>query len=789
MKAKHLITGLLVLIVFGHNKVYAESKDSLKTAWIDVFEMAGHLHDAGKYSLADCRYMDLISSMSSVREETSWDFVNEIILRYIDNSLSLHDYPRAVTTLTVPAWFAPEDQARHAVLLARAVREIMPKHTEAVLDWLDYADSTLNELKLAGMDVIDIEYPLLNELGAVYGRLDMTDSLISVIARIKSVGELTPTDKRWPSDAYWWYALELMKENRLQEAEIILKNVIRNKLEFDVTQVYPAVIVYTVLCGLTDDTGDLDSILNSLLDVLDEEMSRQGIQMSYDQFYHYFREELFLDVMSFAAVADPVRCSGVLYDALLTLNNMRQDIQMDMLAYADTCKSKSFSNLYNLIRTVRDSEVGDAADYSYVDCIGSLTDLPIRSHRYSWQDVRDALTTQDIAVEFFLVPHKEPQLAALVLRKGYSKPEMVRLCLLSDLKSEVNKGVELYREGGKSIYNLIWRPLESKLEGARRVFYSPVGDMRILNMDAIICPEGDRLMSEVYDMNMLSSTAKLIRPQHSPDYKAEIGDLKALVYGGLEFYPDSVDWKKASLAWNWARFARKTEYLFDGSGFLIPELSAVSVRYLHNSLKEVREIAEEISSEHVFLRTGLAGIEEDFRNDYDAGIMHFATHAFCLDDDEILIDEMLAGLDFSYVSTKELSAFKRCGLLFSGAGNTMEGTKPSGVFDGIIYGDNIAARDFRNTDLVVLSACGTALGDVHEAGVYGLQRAFKRAGANTIIMSLWNVNDVSTAHMMTEFYKYLMSGDSKREAFGKARASVREKYKDPYYWAPFIMLD
>lgn len=104
--------------------------------------------------------------------------------------------------------------------------------------------------------------------------------MISVIARIKSVGELTPTDKRWPSDAYWWYALELMKENRLQEAEIILKNVISNKLEFDVTQVYPAVIVYTVLCGLTDDTGDLDSILNSLLDVLDEEMSRQGIQMS-----------------------------------------------------------------------------------------------------------------------------------------------------------------------------------------------------------------------------------------------------------------------------------------------------------------------------------------------------------------------------------------------------------------------------------------------------------------------------------------------------------------------------
>ncbi len=787
MKKKYLIIVLSALIVCGQ-KASADSGDSLQNALVDLLETAVHLHDEGKYSFANCRYLDLTAKMYLVQDEISWDFADEYALRYIENSLSLHDYPQAFYVLAAPTMYVPEEQVRHATLLARAVREVMPENTEAMLDWLGYADSTLSELKLAGMDVADIEYPLLNEMGAVYGRLDMTDSLRSVIARIRSAGNLTPADKRWPSEAYWWYSFELMRECRFQEMRIVLEDIIQNKLKFDVTQVYPAVVFYAVICRLTGDTEALSGILDSLLDVLDEEMSRQGIQMSYNQFYHYFKEELYLDLISFAAAMDPARCSGVLYDAILTLNNMRQDIQMDMLAYADTCKSNEFPELYELVRYIRDSEFGDMADYSYVDCVMSLTDLPIRSHRYSWQDVRNALTPNDIAVEFFLVPHNEPLLAALVLRDDYSQPEMVNICLLSDLESEVDKGVELYKKGGKSIYNLIWKPLESKLEGVRNIYYSPVGDMRLLNMDAIICPKKKQLMSEVYEMNMLSSTAKLTHSQHEPDYKAESGNLKVLVYGGLNFYPDSVDWKKASSAWNSARKDRKFGYLFDDVGFLGSGLFRINIKYLSNSLIEAREIAEEIPSEHVFLRTGVSGIEEDFRHDYDARIMHFATHAFYLKE-ERLTESTLADLDFSYVSTAESSAFMRCGLLFSGAGNSIDGKKPSGVFDGIVYGHNIAARDFRNTDLVVLSACGTALGEIHDAGVYGLQRAFKRAGVNTIIMSLWDAHDESTAYMMTEFYKYLMSGDSKREAFGKARASVREKYKDPYYWTPFVMLD
>jgi CHAT domain-containing protein len=74
-------------------------------------------------------------------------------------------------------------------------------------------------------------------------------------------------------------------------------------------------------------------------------------------------------------------------------------------------------------------------------------------------------------------------------------------------------------------------------------------------------------------------------------------------------------------------------------------------------------------------------------------------------------------------------------------------------------------------------------------GVYGLQRAFKMAGVETIVMSLWKVQDDATSMLMTQFYTYLNDGTEKHQALWKAMKDVKDKYKDPYYWAGFVMLD
>lgn len=112
------------------------------------------------------------------------------------------------------------------------------------------------------------------------------------------------------------------------------------------------------------------------------------------------------------------------------------------------------------------------------------------------------------------------------------------------------------------------------------------------------------------------------------------------------------------------------------------------------------------------------------------------------------------------------------------------------VEDGILTAQEISSLDFQNLDLVVLSACQTGLGEISAEGVFGLQRGFKLAGAKTIVMSLWEVDNDATHMLMIEFYKHLMAGKSKVEALNIAQKYVRShKDIDPYYWAGFIILD
>ena len=98
--------------------------------------------------------------------------------------------------------------------------------------------------------------------------------------------------------------------------------------------------------------------------------------------------------------------------------------------------------------------------------------------------------------------------------------------------------------------------------------------------------------------------------------------------------------------------------------------------------------------------------------------------------------------------------------------------------------------NLRSCDLAVLSACETGLGKLGDDGVYGLQRGFKNAGVHTLLMSLKNVYDSTTADLMISFYRHLLEGESKREALVKAQRELRDKgYTDTKYWATFILLD
>ena len=109
-------------------------------------------------------------------------------------------------------------------------------------------------------------------------------------------------------------------------------------------------------------------------------------------------------------------------------------------------------------------------------------------------------------------------------------------------------------------------------------------------------------------------------------------------------------------------------------------------------------------------------------------------------------------------AVQEDKALTRSGLLLAGANTALKGLPlPEGVEDGVLTAKEIAGMDLRRLDLVALSACQTGLGEITGDGVFGLQRGFKKAGANTLLMSLWKVDDTATQLLMTQFYKNMLS--------------------------------
>lgn len=167
-------------------------------------------------------------------------------------------------------------------------------------------------------------------------------------------------------------------------------------------------------------------------------------------------------------------------------------------------------------------------------------------------------------------------------------------------------------------------------------------------------------------------------------------------------------------------------------------------------------------------------------------ILHLATHGFFLKKASKERGDRNEGNVYSLAT----DPLMRSGFVLAGANWVWSGKTPiMGVDDGIATAYEIAQLDLSNTELVVLSACETALGDVKGSeGVFGLQRAFKMAGVKKLIVSLWQVPDKETAELMTLFYADWLKGNTIENAFSKAQAQMRKKYP-PFYWAAFVLIE
>ena len=225
-----------------------------------------------------------------------------------------------------------------------------------------------------------------------------------------------------------------------------------------------------------------------------------------------------------------------------------------------------------------------------------------------------------------------------------------------------------------------------------------------------------------------------------------------------------------------------------------PREAISDIPYLTGTKVEVESI-QQILQNNDAIKTvvfkGKDAVENVIKNisPQSTKIAHIATHGFYESEDTLQSNPIINAL-YGNIEDKMLS---RNGLYMAGAQNTLDGDViTEGVDDGVLTAQEISTLDLRGIDLVTLSACETAKGDISGEGVFGLQRGFKKAGANSILMSLWKVDDESTCKLMTEFYSnWIEKKMTKHKALEAAKKTVRETkgWQDPKYWAAFILLD
>ena len=403
----------------------------------------------------------------------------------------------------------------------------------------------------------------------------------------------------------------------------------------------------------------------------------------------------------------------------------------------------------------------------------------------SWRDVQKALGPEDIAVEF-VTAHLEnldiEATIALTLRYDDPYPRM-KLVFDSWGLSNIDLG-NIYED--PTLCNIVWGALDDRLAGIKNIYFAPSGPLHNLGIENL---PGCKL----FNFYRLSSTRELVRRQQQK--KAQ----NAILYGGLFYDTDLADMQSESLAYkrnvSFASASYNSRSIIDS---LRVRGASEGTPYLEGTATEVAAIAQLAKSRKIKATTltGAKGNEESFKalSGESIQVMHIATHGFYWTEEATKASEQNDLDDKMPRRNTEDKALSRSGLLMAGADNALEGDVPEDIEDGILTAQEIAQLDLNNLDMVVLSACETALGDVSKGeGIFGLQRGFKKAGANSILMSLWKVDDEATCMLMTEFYKFWLSGETKHDALELAKDVVRShqerKWDNPDFWAAFILLD
>lgn len=399
---------------------------------------------------------------------------------------------------------------------------------------------------------------------------------------------------------------------------------------------------------------------------------------------------------------------------------------------------------------------------------GTLLNQP----KPDWKKIQSSLSPDEAAIEIIrtrssLANPDSGHYIALVLRKDSPYPVLVNLSpaawaeqsgLINYKRSILNKMSDPYS------YSTYWKSVDSVLAGIRTVYLCPDGVYHFINPETFSTPSGgyvaDRLqvlrVSNLKEIHNLDPSIRVL-PLGTPDNK------EAMIVGDPDFYLDR----------NTLTRTLPLEHL--------PELP--------HTRKEAEGIRDMLTSGNwkCTLLTGISATEQAVRNCKSPGILHLATHGYFIPETRSSASGNLPGMEGAWLARNPML---RSGLLLTGSASTLAGynTSPDEAEDGILTALEVMNMDLAGTDLVVLSACETGLGELKAGeGLLGLQRGFRIAGAHSVLMTIWNIPDAETSEVMSYFYQNFLKGGTHAEALRTTIQQVRTKYPEPYYWGGFVL--
>lgn len=561
---------------------------------------------------------------------------------------------------------------------------------------------------------------------------------------------------------------------------------------------------------------------SALFSILSEEIQKKFSFMTTKQrenFWRMYREQLFnsgkyvnennTNTSFLATVYDAALFSkSILLNSTIELTKLIQDKPELQKKFEDMRRrrvaiQKKLEDAVNKEREAEQLErelVKNSSEY------GDYTNYL----KVNWKQIKEQLKDNEIAIEFIefeVNKDKDSTMyAAVAIRNNWDYPRMVTLfekneflnmqvgnttinkSFLINIKKQDNSKEqdnrntsinELY-QNGQVLYNVIWKPLEKYIKAKDNIYFSPVGILNFLSIEYLT---DDNPNLEDVKLYRCSSTREILNKGKEAKYET------AVLYGGIRYTAKKLleqngVYKQISVD-SISSNIKDIRNFIDNYNQSIGNLLSKETDSISSILKN--------SCDSVYYYTDITATKESFKtlSGNSPSIIHLSTHGFSLPYTAISKTEY----SFARVNKKmDELALNNSFLLFAGAKNK---EYQPGVSDGILTATEISQLDLRNTSLVVLSACQSGIGEVSGDGVFGLQRGFKKAGAKTIVMSLWSVPEKSTQILMTQFYSNLVKGMSKQASFQNAigflknytNDGIKTPYNLPECWAGFIMLD